>query len=460
MANFNNKIYKRTVALNVNNKEQKNDFISKKESKSVLKLVSEKNINENEDFMEKGFTKYQNEIYERGLNLITKEQLDKPFLSACSYRTLSLLTYCRDKNLFDKINNFTDEEYLEFLKDKNSEIINSKSFNDSGDFKRFPLIVIAGGKQNHKYLQQDILEKILQVSKCVCSYYEPFAGGLGSVYNSLPILLENGIEDIYISDINPSIINTYRQVQRNHKSVQRELAKIELDFFREYGKLHASNKEELKAFFQKKLKELNELEKKKRMNAKRAALFLYLMNICQGGMNNYDMETKTNKFNSSFDGIKHKKIAFIINKVEIYHQIFKLAKFQFRVKRYQTVLKNIKNDNTAFVLLDPEYVEYGEEVIKSCKHTYTSEGKGFNHLEVLRLLNRGKNPFIYYNNQHKVIEEFSLKNGFKYHKEDVEYTNGNKPKPSVEILMYSSRKTISNTLSMGIRLEENVELVA
>ena len=196
------------------------------------------------------------------------------------------------------------------------------------------------------------------------------------------------------------------------------------------------------------------------MNAKRAALFLYLMNICQGGMNKYDMETKTNSFPFAYDGEKQKRIALIINKVEIYHQIFKLAKFQFRVKRYQTVLKNIKNDNTAFVLLDPEYVKYGEEVIKTCDHSYTSEGKGFNHLEVLRLLKRSKNPFIYYNNHHKVIEEFSSKNGFKYHKEDVKYRNGKKPKSSVEILMYSTRNVVSNTLTKSVDLEENLELVA
>lgn len=463
MSNFTRRINKnRGVSqseIKENNNEELTNTDFKFEIKSVLALVSDRNINENEEFMEKGFSTYQKEVFNRGTDLIIQKLLDKPYLSCCAYKNLCLISYSRDKNLFDKINNFTDEEYINFLKDKNIEIINSKSFNDVGDFNRFPLFVYAGGKQNHKSTQQEILSNIIAKSPQVYSYFEPFAGGIGSVYNSLPILLENGVKNIYISDINPTLINTYRQVQKNHKSVQRELSKIELDFYKEYKKLFASNKEELKVFFLKKLKELNELETKKRMNAKRAALFLYLMNICQGGMNNYDMETKTNSFNSSFDGTKHKKIALIINKVEIYHQIFKLANFEFRVKRYQTVLNEIKNDNTALVLLDPEYVEYGEEIIKSCKHTYTTEGKGFNHKEVLNLVNKGKYQFIYYNNHHSYIENVASENGYTYIKKDVEYTNGNKPKSSIEILMYGREEQSSISIN-NIDFNQNIKQVA
>lgn len=439
---FNNvveEIEKNKIQKNMNIDIEEEVQISNEEnlpSKSVLELV-EKNIDNKEvDFMESGFTKLQNQATKRGIKLIEEELIKKPYLSCLAYTNICLISYSKDKNLFDKIDNFSDIEYLDFLKNKDNQLINVKSFNDVGDYNRLPLFVYAGGKQNHKSTQQSIVASMLLKSPQINSYYEPFAGGLGSVYNSLPILIENGIKNIFISDVNHSLINVYRQVQRNHKSVQRELAKIELDFFGEYGKLFADSKEELKDFFTKKQIELNELEKKNRMNAKRAALFLYLMNICQGGMNNFDMETKTNKFSCAYDGNKHKKIAFIINKVEIYHQIFKLANFEFRVKRYQSVLKKVKNDNTAFVLLDPEYVEFGEEIIKSCKHTYTNEGRGFNHKEVLNLLNNGKYPFIYYNNHHSFIENIAIKNDYVYVKKDVEYINGNKPKSSIEILMY------------------------
>lgn len=74
--------------------------------------------------------------------------------------------------------------------------------------------------------------------------------------------------------------------------------------------------------------------------------------------------------------------------------------------------------------------------LSNLKHTYTNEGKGFNHKEVLNLLNNGKYPFIYYNNHHSFIENIAIKNDYVYVKKDVEYINGNKPKSSIEILMY------------------------
>jgi DNA adenine methylase len=428
------------------NDKHLNDFYTKdikepkKKAKSVLKLVEKEFNTKPENFMEKGFIKEQKRISDRGYKLIVKK-INNPRTSAYMFRTLSLLSYSRDKDTFDFIDSLTDKEFIDYLKNKDNKIINTSSFSDDEVFKRFVLFVYAGAKQNHKVSQQEILSELLKDTN-ITSYYEPFGGAMGSVYNSIPVLLENGIKDIFISDINPSNINTYKQVQRNHKSVQRELSTIVLEFEKLNGKPYATNKEEFKEFFLKKVEELNKLEKLKRMNAKRAALFLYLMNVCQGGMCNYDMETKTTQFSCSWDGNKHKKIPLIINKVEIYHHIFKLANFDFKVKRYETVLKKIKNDSSVFVLLDPEYVEYVEEdeEVKTCRHTYTTEGKGFNHKQVLTLLNKGNNPFIYYNNHHRFIEEISKEQNYSYIKKDVEYTNGNKPKKSVEILMYSNRK--------------------
>ena len=128
------------------------------------------------------------------------------------------------------------------------------------------------------------------------SYSEPFLGGFGSVYNSLPLLIENGIEDIQLSDKNPSLINAYKQVQKNPKQVQRHLASFELNYYRTHNKFYPTTKEEGKELFEKLHKEFTHLETKKRMNPKRAALFLYLIHNTQGGMLSFNMDTQTNRF--------------------------------------------------------------------------------------------------------------------------------------------------------------------
>lgn len=43
-----------------------------------MALVSDRNINENEEFMEKGFSTYQKEVFNRGTDLIIQKLLDKP----------------------------------------------------------------------------------------------------------------------------------------------------------------------------------------------------------------------------------------------------------------------------------------------------------------------------------------------------------------------------------------------
>lgn len=442
-------------------KEQRvNLLIDKDKAMSTLKLVEISMGNIPKNIMKKGFKKNQKRTYERANNLISKHMLDKKYNSAYMFKNASLIKYSRDKNLFDYIDSLEDRDFIKFLKDKNFELVNIYSFTDDSGTKRFVLVPYAGGKQNYKEEQQKILDEILG-NYSIDSYYEPFLGMFGSVYNSLPKLQEHNVKNIFLSDINPTIVNMYRQVQKNHISVERELGVIYMDFRRKNNKnIEDATKEEIKEFFIEKHNEMNLLEEKKLNNAKRAALFLFLMHNSRGGMLNYDLEKKTTKIGFTYDENKHKTIPLIINKVEIFHQIFKLANFDFKVKRYQAVMRKIKKDKKAFVLLDPEYVEYDKEEIISCSHTYTTEGKGFDHKEVLKLLNKGKNPFIYYNNHHPMIEEFSTNYGHTYKKNNVDYRNGNNPKSTVEIIMYSSRKIMSNTLTMSVDLEENVELVA
>jgi site-specific DNA-adenine methylase len=306
----------------------------------------------------------------------------------------------------------------------------------------FAFLPYGGGKQKHKGIQQSILTSmLLKNPKQFKLYYEPFVGGFGSVYNSLPLLIKNGIKDIYLSDLNPSLINAYKQVQKNPKQVQRHLASFELNYYRAHNKFYPTTKEEGKELFEKLHKEFTHLETKKRMNPKRAALFLYLIHNTQGGMLSFNMDNQTNKFTFCYCQNKLKQIPLIINKVEIYNKIFNLGNIKFSIKKYETVLNKIKNDSTALVLFDPPYVNY-EEISTSKDFTNCSYNYGindFNHRELLNKIKDSKYSFIYYNNHNPHLENFAKDENYNYVKKDVIYKNGTVGKKCVEILMFKDR---------------------
>jgi len=412
-------------------------------AKSLLQTVKKKISYKTGTILKKGFKIFQKKVVEKTTPLIEKE-IDKPLTSQRMYVNLSLLKYSKDKDLLDEIMSMKPKELRRYLKNKDNKIINFDSFSDDSDTKRFPLIVYGGGKQNHKTKQQSLVASFLLSNPNINAYYEMFVGGFGSVYNSLPILLENGIEDIFLSDINKSLINMYRQVQKNHKQVQRHLASIDLECFQFFGKYHPETKEDGKELFDYIHSEFSKLELQNKMNPKRAAYFMYLISNTQGGMLKYDMDTKTNKMTYIFDKNKLKKVALLINKVEIFHQIFNVANINFSIKKYETVHNKIKNETNVLVLHDSPYAEFTtakKKVLKTDGYNYGVDD--FEQEPLLKKIQNSKYPVIYYNNHNPIIEEFSNVNNLNYLKMDVIYQNGKKGRKCVEILMYSDRTSIS-----------------
>lgn len=413
--------------------------------KSVLKRVRNVyNISTNK--MEKGFRLFQKQIDEKGL-CILKENLHKKFISQRIYITTSLLKHSRDAKKLNYALELSDEGLYHYLRSRNHSIVNIDSVSDDKDTKRFVLFPYGGGKQNHKSTQQSIIESMLIKNKDTYkSYYEPFLGGGGSFYNSLPLLLENNINNIYLSDINKSLINTFRQVQRNHKQVQRHLAEIDIAHLREFGTLHPQTKEDAKRWFQKIHKRFTEIEIKNRMNPERASLFLYLIHNCQGGMLTFNIKSNINTFSFCYCPRKVTKVPALINKVEIYNKILNITNIKFSVKRYETVDRQIKNDSTALVLFDPPYVKYEETTTSkdftNCKYNYGIND--FNHRRLLNKIKNSKYSFVYYNNHNPHLEKYSKKQKFDYLRKDVVYQNGSVGTKSVEILMFKDKVPTQN----------------
>lgn len=410
--------------------------------KSLLKLVQTK-LGSVENFLEKDFQKIQQNSQQKTLPLILN-CIKKVRVSSQMFVNYCLLSRNRNKEIHSQIMSSTEQECTEFLKNSNHTMFNLSTFKDDLDYNRVVLFPYGGGKSNRKSDQHKIVSNILRNNPSIDTYYEPFLGGFGSVYNSLPLLIKHGIKNIHLSDINPSLINVFRQVQKKHKQVQKHLSNISLNYYREYGKLYPENREESKELFTKLHDEFTNLEKQKKMNPRRSALFLYLIHNCQGGMLSFDMKTKTTKFSFSFDRNKRQKISLLINKVEIFHHILNSTNITFRVRKYETVIQKMKNEKNSLILFDSPYIEYSEEektTIKDCSYNY---GLGsFNHKQLLNKIKNSDFHFVYYNNHHPLIENFSKKYTFEYMRKDVTYQNGSSPSKSVEIIMYSTIKESS-----------------
>ncbi|AXH13743.1 hypothetical protein CP985_04135 [Malaciobacter mytili LMG 24559] len=410
--------------------------------KSLLKLV-EKKLCSPKEVIRKGFKLIQKNFVEKTNPIIIKN-INKTRTSQLMYVNQSLVKYSKDNLLHNHLNSLSESELSIFLKNKDNNICNTESFSDDSDTKKIAFVPYGGSKQNHKSTQQMILSDFFNTNpNSFKSYYESFLGGFGSVYNSLPILIENGIKDLYLSDINPSLINTFRQVQRNPKQVQRHLASIDLEYMKLFNKFQPSTKEEGKEWFKRIHKEFTELEISKKMNPRRASLFLYLMHNVQGGMLNFNMKTKLNSFSFCFCEKKLRQVPLMINKVEIFNKIFNLVNIKFSISKYETVLRKVNKDNTALVLFDPPYVNYEEESTSkdflSCSYNYGINN--FNHRGLLNKIKNGKYSFIYYNNHNPHLEDFSKKQNYNYLKKDVLYKNGTTATKSIEILMYKNRNT-------------------
>jgi len=425
--------------------------VSKLEYKTLsllqtLKSTSNTSIN----LITKGIRKIHKQVVERTSKIIVKS-IHKPFVSQNMYVNQALLNYSKNKDLFVSLKHMNNKKLQVFLKQRDLELVNYDSFSDDSDTKKFVLFPYAGGKQGvNKTAMQSLIEDAFK-KKQYTKFIDIFAGGMGATYNVLPILLQNSIEEVVINDINKSIINVYRQIQKKPKQVQRHLASISLDYYKKHGKFKPDSREEARALHISIEKEFKELEIQKKMSPRRAALFLFLMHKSTGAMLDYDMQTKTCFFETSYKIIN---IELLINKVALYHQILISTKITFKSVQYQTLLKKYKNSSDALLLIDPPYIEYSEkESNSSSSFTY---GINFNHKELLNKMKNIEADFIYYNNHNPLIENFATRHSYRYSKNSRTYANGILERTvAIEICMSKLPKR-SNQTSFNKQFDETL----
>lgn len=197
-----------------------------------------------------------------------------------------------------------------------------------------PFLKWAGGKTQ---LLKDIYQYIDRASN-IKKYAEPFVGGGALLFN---MLSKYNLEHVYISDINPALINVYKQVRENVDLLIEELSKIEQAFL-------ALDTEKRKFFYLDKRKKFNETNLNDNASKlKSAALFIFLNKTCFNGLYRVN---RRGEFNVPIGSYKNpqicdegnlKAVSKLLQKVEIvcgdYRKSFKFI------------------DKNTFVYFDPPY---------------------------------------------------------------------------------------------------------
>jgi len=245
-----------------------------------------------------------------------------------------------------------------------------------------------GGKN---WLQKELATKadIILDNSAVDTYIEPFVGGLGSFLAIYPILKKNNIKKIILNDINPLIIETYKEVKNEPDKIFREIVRIEEEHYRlipeEAYDLHATKDKiklkevlaETRLYFEKKRDEFNKIKFNDDIGYKEVALFLYIMQHCFNGVYR---ENSKGLFNVPFNwGNQRQNLEMKKRKIEEYSKFFNLINITFEKKDVFDLLDKYNNSNS-FIYLDPPYIN--ENITEN---KYSKEEFGFN--EQIKLLN-------------------------------------------------------------------------
>ncbi|MCC8047874.1 MAG: DNA adenine methylase [Oscillospiraceae bacterium] len=207
------------------------------------------------------------------------------------------------------------------------------SYADSNSAK--PFLKWAGGKGQ---LLKEI-ERYYPFDDGYTKYAEPFVGGGAVLFD---ILSQYDLREVYISDINRELINTYLTIRDNID----ELAEMLLGFQSEYIPM---NNERRKAYYLCKRERFNELKVRgsERDNAEKAALMIFLNKTCFNGLFRVN---KRGLFNVPMGAYKN---PLICDEKNLYAVSKKLENVQIVCGDYR--LSACFIDENTFVYCDPPY---------------------------------------------------------------------------------------------------------
>lgn len=200
-----------------------------------------------------------------------------------------------------------------------------------------PFLKWAGGKRQ----LISTIKAYYPFSKGYTKYVEPFIGGGAVLFD---ILSRYDIKEIYISDINDSLINTYMIIRDECPKLIEELKKLE----REYKLNDIANQ---KQYFLNRRSDFNGLtnilSRKKHDRIRKAAYMIFLNKTCFNGLYRVNSD---GKFNVSFGKYTN---PIICDEENLKNISAKLQNVNIFCCNYSTMKDKI--DENTFVFLDPPY---------------------------------------------------------------------------------------------------------
>ena len=265
------------------------------------------------------------------------------------------------------------------------------------DIKLFPY---TGSKMKYDNHFNTIHEKI-KIKK-VDTYIEAFAGTLSSMFHNLQNI---EARKIIINDINPMLINLYRQIKTNHQEVIESYKTLEQtfqDFIPEKLKgknLIRENREEiehLKDFYYQSRKYFN----KKELTAKNAGVMIFMLNHNFNGL--YNEAKKTGNFNVSFNwNVRIIDIDSIVENINNLYKFFVKNNVIIENMDVDLLIEKYGNQKDTMIYLDPPYTN---SEIGYSSNQVTDYNTTKSHLI---LLDKCKvfNYVLYSNNENNEIEK-------------------------------------------------------
>ena len=332
---------------------------------------------------------------------------------------------------------------------QNTTKIQNKSIPTSQETKLFSY---TGSKMKYK-CHFDNIHTNINVKK-VDTYIEAFAGTLASMFHNLSNISANRI---IINDINPMLINLYRQIQINHKEVIETFRVLEQtfqDFVPEKLKgkgLIRENRDEiecLKNFYW----EARDYFNKKELTSKTAGVMIFMLNHNFNGL--YSEAKKTSNFNVSFNwNVRTIDISKVVENINNLHKFFTENNVIIENMDVDSLINQYSNQKDTMIYLDPPYTN---SVIGYSSNQVTDYNTTQSHIKLLEKC-KVFNYVIYSNNKNNVIEEqldivipFNRTNGITQKQSNISklevlgyIDNSQVYMPSIEDLLTNNIKPIS-----------------
>ncbi len=324
-------------------------------------------------------------------------------------------------------------------------------------FTNLKLFSYAGSKYSFKQQFHNVINK-MGVKK-VKVYIEAFAGSLASLFHNIELIQA---DKIVINDLNPKLINFYKQIKENPELVYLSFEMIE----KKFHSLKPTKTKELRLYPKDKRDEITELPKfykyirtilnNNDFDYTNAASWLFVMNHNFNGLYN---ENKKGNMNIAFNWSTLK-----LDLEKTKESIFKLSDF-FNTHNVEfenldvDELINKYNDHDTFIYLDPPYIN------TKIQYSQSREGKkknknSFQNIDThLKMIDKcSKYKYVMYSNNHDdgFINSFD---GYINFSRSANVSNKKSSKSKLEILAYKvNKKTQSNIKASSIPVNNNLDL--